>query len=125
MGRSLTPRTEIKFTLSDGSLVWASRFLPCLFSLVSSFVRKLGNLLESCPGGGLQMNLKTLVANLRRDANELEELDNLLRGIGGASTSNVTSISSGKGKRTLSAKARAAISRAQKARWAKVRAGKK
>jgi hypothetical protein len=71
------------------------------------------------------MNLKTLVANLRRDADELEALDRLLRGIGGDSTSKVTSISSGRRKRTLSKAARAKIAAAQRARWAKVRAATK
>ena len=71
------------------------------------------------------MNLKALVANLRRDADELEALDKLVSGLGATRTSKVTSISSGRPKRTLSRKARATISRAQKARWAKVKAGKK
>ena len=69
------------------------------------------------------MDLKTLVANLRRDADELEQLDRMLSGLG--SSKGAVSASNGKRKGVLSAKARAAISRAQKARWAKVRAGKK
>ena len=69
------------------------------------------------------MDLKTLVANLRRDADELEALDRLVQGIG-ASNARKTVKKVGS-KRVLSAKARAAISRAQKERWRKVKAGKK
>lgn len=64
------------------------------------------------------MDLKTLVANLRRDADELEQLDKLVSGIGGMSASKTTALT---GKRTLSAAARKKISLAQKARWAKAR----
>ena len=71
------------------------------------------------------MNLKALVANLRRDADELEALDKLVSGLGATRTSKVTSISSGRPKRTLSKAARAKIGAAQRARWAKVKAGKK
>jgi len=68
------------------------------------------------------MDLKTLVANLRRDADELETLDRLLSGFGGLKSP--ANVRKGSG-RTLSAAARARISAAQKARWAKKRAGKK
>lgn len=65
------------------------------------------------------MNLKALVAQLRSDADELEALDKALSGLGKGSA-----VTAGK-KKTMSAKARAAISRAQKLRWSKVRAAKK
>lgn len=69
------------------------------------------------------MDLKTLVTNLRRDADELEELDRLIRGIKGFS--RPTAAHSTNGKRTMSAAARKRISDAAKARWAKIKAGKK
>jgi hypothetical protein len=76
------------------------------------------------------MDLKTLVANLRRDADELERLDKVISGLGGDGTGSNTSRRTGmsvggKRKGFLDARARAAISRAQKARWAKIKAGKK
>lgn len=69
------------------------------------------------------MDLKTLVANLRRDADELEALDRVISGLGGSG--GRVAVAAMAKRRGLSAKARAAISKAQKARWAKVRAGKK
>jgi hypothetical protein len=71
------------------------------------------------------MNLKTLVANLRRDADELESLDRMLSGLGSGNTAKTVSIASGKPKKPMSAAARKKIAAAQRARWAKVRAGKK
>ena len=67
------------------------------------------------------MNLKALVVSLRRDADELEQLDRMLTGLGGRTTVR----KSGGGRRKLSKEARARIAAAQKARWAKVRAAKK
>lgn len=69
------------------------------------------------------MDLKTLVTNLRKDADELEQLDRLIRGIKGFS--RPTAAHSTNGKRTMSAAARKRIAAAQKARWAKVKAQKK
>jgi len=68
------------------------------------------------------MNLKELVASLRRDADELEQLDRMLSGLGQAKSSGTARKAGRRG--VLSAKARAAISKAQKERWAKVRAAK-
>jgi hypothetical protein len=64
------------------------------------------------------MDFKELATTLRTAADELERLSDALATLQGSTAGKK---SKGKGKRTLSAKARKAIGDAQRKRWAKVR----
>jgi len=77
------------------------------------------------------MSLQDVVNSLRREEQQLAAQLSKIRAAMSALSSNIVYVATGRGgpkgvrKRRLSAKARAAISAAQKKRWAKVRAAKK
>jgi hypothetical protein len=75
------------------------------------------------------MNIESLsAAQLRKAAtvkDQIATLESELSKLLGSSVSNGASKTAGKKKRTVSAATRAKISRAAKARWAKVNAAKK
>ena len=64
------------------------------------------------------MDFKQIVRDIDRQINELQKARKALAGLGGL-------VGNGVRGRTMSAAGRRKISLAQKARWAKVRAGKK
>lgn len=65
------------------------------------------------------MNSQAIVEEVRNEIGRLQKVLQLLEGDSAPTSKR------GKGKRKLSRKARAAIAAAQRARWAKVRAGQK
>jgi hypothetical protein len=87
------------------------------------------SLLQSARRGNLQKmeNLTSIVGQLKKERDRVQQqlvgLNAALAAFAGVYSKSAPAV---KGKRrTMSAKGRAAIRRAQKARWAKVRAAKK
>lgn len=64
------------------------------------------------------MNFKEIVRDIDRQINELQKARKALAGLGGA-------VGNGRRGHKMSAAGRAKIAAAQRARWARVRAGKK
>lgn len=64
------------------------------------------------------MNFREIVRDLDRQISELQKARKALAGLGGA-------VGNGRRGRTMSAAGRKRIAAAQRARWAKIRAGKR
>ena len=70
------------------------------------------------------MSIQQIIKELRQERSQLDTAIQELEGLTGTATAAARATSSRKGS-TMSAAARRKISLAQKARWAKARAGKK
>ena len=68
------------------------------------------------------MNIEEIIESLKRERNRI---DAAITALGSSSSRGGRAFSSGRGRRKMSAEAKAKIAAAQKARWARVKAGQK